>query len=83
MIVIARPPTVGLIEAVEFEYAADDVGENVAESAAAPRSTGTQSQVAVDVADTDSQPGIETLFNMKLTVPARDVVAVMRFVVLY
>jgi hypothetical protein len=74
---------VGLIEAVEFEYAADDVGVKVAESAADPRSTGTQSQVAVEVADTDSQPGIETLFNMKLTVPAREVVAVMRFVVLY
>jgi hypothetical protein len=74
---------VGLIEAVEFEYAADDVGENVAESAAVPRSTGVQSHEAVEVADTDSQPGIETLFNMKLTVPARDVVAVMRFVVLY
>jgi hypothetical protein len=70
-------------EAVEFEYAADEVGENVAESATVPRSTGVQSHEAVDVADTDSQPGIETLFNMKLTVPARDVVAVMRFVVLY
>lgn len=83
MIVIARPPTVAFNEAVEFEYAADVVGVKVAESAADPRSTGIQSHVADAAVATDSQPGIETLFNMKLTVPARDVVAVMRFVVLY
>ena len=81
---MARPPTVALSDAVEFEYAVDDEGVNSADSAAAPKSTGTQSHVAVVVATaTAPHPSIETPPNLKFTVPARDVVAVMRFVVRY
>ena len=54
---------------------------NSALNAATPKSTGSQSQVAVVVAAaTASQPAIEVPPNIKFTVPARDVVAVMRFV---
>ena len=78
--VIARPSTVGLSDVVELEYI-DAVGVNSALSAAAPKSTGSQSHVAVVVAAaTASQPAIEVPPNLKVTVPARDVVAVMRFV---
>jgi hypothetical protein len=84
VIVIARPPTVELSDAVEFAYALEAVGVNSTDNVAAPRSTGTQSQTAVVLAAaTDSHPAIELPPNLKLTVPARDVVAVMRFVVLY
>ena len=54
---------------------------NSALNAATPKSIGTQSHVAVvDAAATASQPTIEVPPNIKFTVPARDVVAVMRFV---
>jgi len=60
------------------------VGVNSALSAAAPRTLGDQSHVAVvDAAATASQPTIEVPANIKFTVPARDVVAVMRFVMRY
>ena len=82
--VIARPATVALNDAVEFEYAVEAVGVNTADKAAAPKSTGTQSQVAVVVAtSTAPQPSIETPPNIKFTFPAREVVAVMPFVVRY
>jgi len=55
----------------------------VADSAADPSETGTQSHVAVVVAVTAPQPEIVVPPNMKFTVPARDVVAVMTFVVRY
>ena len=78
--VIARPNTVGLSDVVELEYI-DAVGVNSALNAATPKSTGSQSHVAVVVAAaTASQPAIEVPPNIKFTVPARDVVAVMRFV---
>jgi hypothetical protein len=78
--VIARANTVGLSDVVELEYV-DVVGVNSALNAARPKSTGTQSHVAVvAVAATASQPTIEVPPNIKFTVPARDVVAVMRFV---
>ena len=55
-----------------------------ADNAAAPKSTGTQSHTAVvEAAVTAPQPVIVVPSNLKLTVPARDVVAVMRFVVRY
>jgi hypothetical protein len=60
-----------------------EVGVKVADSAADPSETGTQSHVAVVVAVTASQPEIVVPPNMKFTVPARDVVAVMTFVVRY
>ena len=84
VIVIARPNTDVLRDALEFEYAIDEVGVKVAVNAAVPRSTGIQSQVAVadDVA-TASQPEIDVPSSMKFTLPARDVVAVMRLVILY
>ena len=82
--VIARPATVELNEAVEFAYAVDAVGVKVADNAAAPRTVGTQSHTAVVVAAaTAPQPEIVVPPNMKFTVPARDVVAVMRFVTPY
>ena len=82
--VIARPPTVALSDAVEFEYAVEAVGVNTADKAAAPRSTGTQSHTAVvEAAATAPQPVIVVPSNIKFTLPARDVVAVMRFVVRY
>jgi hypothetical protein len=82
--VIARPATVELNEAVEFAYAVDDVGVKVADNDAAPRAVGTQSHVAVVVAAaTAPQPEIVVPLNIKFTVPARDVVAVMRFVTPY
>ena len=81
---IARPATVELNEAVEFAYAVDAVGVKVADNAAAPSDTGTQSHMAVVVAAaTAPQPEIVVPPNMKFTVPARDVVAVMRFVTPY
>jgi hypothetical protein len=84
VIVIARPTTVALRDVVEVEYAVDDEGVKVAESAADPSVTGTQSHTAVVVAAaTDSQPAIEVPPNVKFTVPAREVVAVMLFVVRY
>ena len=82
--VIARPATVELNEALEFAYAVDAVGVKVADNAAAPRAAGIQSHVAVVVAAaTAPQPEIVVPPNMKFTVPARDVVAVMRFVTPY
>ena len=55
-----------------------------ADNAAAPKSTGTQSHTAVvEAAVTAPQPVIVVPSNLKFTVPARDVVAVMRFVVRY
>ena len=82
--VIARPATVELNEVVEFAYAVDAVGVKVADNAAAPSDTGTQSHVAVVVAAvTAPQPEIVVPPNMKFTVPAREVVAVMRFVAPY
>ena len=84
VIVMARPPTVALSDAVEFEYAVDDEGVNSADSAADPRETGIQSHtVVVEATATAPHPSIETPPNLKFTVPARDVVAVMRFVVRY
>ena len=81
---IARPATVALSDAVEFEYAVETVGVNTADKAAAPKSPGDQSHVAVVVAAvTAPQPVIVVPSNLKFTVPARDVVAVMRFVVRY
>jgi hypothetical protein len=82
--VIARPPTVGLNDDVEDEYAVEAVGENVADNDAVPRSMGTQSHTAVvDIAATASQPVIDTPPSMKFTIPARDVVAVTRLVIRY
>ena len=53
---------------------------NTAESAAAPRTDGTHAHVAVvAAAATASQPEMDVPSNLKLTVPARDVVAVMVF----
>jgi hypothetical protein len=84
VIVIARPTTVALSNAVEFAYAVDAVGANVADKFTDPNAAGTQSHVAVVVtAATASQPVIDVPFNMKLTDPAREVVAVMRFVMRY
>jgi hypothetical protein len=78
--VIARPPTVALSDAVEFEYAVEAVGVNTTDKAAAPKSTGTHAHVPVVVATaTESQPAIDVPFSLKFTVPARDVVAVMVF----
>ena len=82
--VIARPTTVALRDAVEFANVVDSAGVNSADSAADPRETGTQSHVAVVVATTTApQPSIETPPNIKFTLPARDVVAVILFVVRY
>jgi hypothetical protein len=82
--VIARPATVELNEALEFAYAVDDVGVKVADNDAAPRTVGTQSQTAVVVAAaTAPQPEMVVPPNMKFTVPARDVVAVIRLVTPY
>jgi hypothetical protein len=82
--VIARPVTVGLSDVIEFAYAVEYVGVNVADNAATPKSDGTQSHVAVVVAAvTAPQPEMVVPPNMKFTVPARDVVAVMRLVVWY
>jgi hypothetical protein len=84
VIVIARPTTVVLRDPVEIEYAADGEGVNSTDNAAEPNATGTQSHVAVVVATTTAaQPEIVVPSNMKFTVPARDVVAVMTFVVRY
>jgi hypothetical protein len=80
--VIARSATVVLSDADEFAYAVDDVGVKVADNAAAPRAAGIQSHVAVVVAAaTAPQPEIVVPPNMKFTVPARDVVAVIWLVV--
>ena len=82
--VIARAATVVLSDPVEFAYAVDDVGVKVADNDAAPRAVGTQSQTAVVVAAaTAPQPEIVAPPNMKFTVPAREVVAVIRFVTPY
>ena len=82
--VIARPATVALNDAVELEYAVGDVGMKSADSAADPKSTGTQSHTAVvEATATAPQPVIVVPSNLKFTLPARDVVAVMRFVVRY
>ena len=82
--VIARPTTVALRDAVEFANVVDSAGVNSADSAADPRETGTQSHAAVVVATTTApQPSIETPPNIKFTLPARDVVAVILFVVRY
>ena len=82
--VIARPTTVELNEVVEFAYAVDAVGVKVADNAVVPRAAGIQSHVAVvDAAAIAPQPEIVAPPNMKFTVPARDVVAVMRFVTPY
>jgi len=73
-----------LNDVVEFEYAVEDVGVNSADNAADPRETGTQSQTAVvEGAATAPQPVIVVPSNIKFTLPARDVVAVIRFVVRY
>ena len=82
--VIARAATVVLSDPVEFAYAVDDVGVKVADNDAAPRAVGTQSQTAVVVAAaTAPQPEMVVPPNIKFTVPARDVVAVIRFVTPY
>jgi hypothetical protein len=82
--VIARAETEVLKDVVELEYAVDVVGVNSAVNVAAPRSTGTQAQVAVvDAAKTDPQPAIDDPSNLKFTVPAREVVAVMVFEMRY
>jgi hypothetical protein len=82
--VIARPATVELNEAVEFAYEVDAVGVKVADNAAAPRTVGIQSHTAVVLAAaTAPQPEIVVPPNIKFTVPARDVVAVIRFVTPY
>ena len=53
---------------------------NSADKTASPRSTGTQSHVAVVVATTtDSQPEIDNPSNLKFTDPACEVVVVMVF----
>ena len=63
---------------VELEYV-DVVGVNCAESAVTPIVVGIQSQVAVVVAAvTELHPEIDTPPTMKFTVPAREVVAVIR-----
>jgi hypothetical protein len=81
---MACAPTVVLSDAVEFAYAVDDVGVNVADNDAAPRAVGTQSHTAVVLAAaTAPQPEMVVPPNIKFTVPARDVVAVMRFVTPY
>ena len=81
---IARAATVVLSDPVEFAYAVDDVGVKVADNDAAPRAVGTQSQTAVVVAAaTAPQPEMVVPPNIKFTVPARDVVAVIRFVTPY
>ena len=68
---------------MELEYV-EVVGVNSALSAAVPRTLGDQSHVAVvDAAATASQPAREVPANIKFTVPARDVMAVMRFVTRY
>ena len=80
----ARPTTVALRDEVEVEYAVEAVGVKVADNAADPRATGTQSHVAVvEAAATAPQPSIEVPPNIKFTLPAREVVAVIRFVVRY
>ena len=83
--VIARPTTVALRDVVELAYVLDsaEVGVKVADSAADPSEAGTQSHVADVVAVTASQPEIVVPPNMKFTVPAREVVAVMLFVMRY
>ena len=82
--VMACAPTVVLSDAVEFAYAVDDVGVNVADNDAAPRAVGTQSHTAVVLAAaTAPQPEMVVPPNIKFTVPARDVVAVIRFVTPY
>ena len=82
--VIARAAAVVLSDPVEFAYAVDDVGVKVADNDAAPRAVGTQSQTAVVVAAaTAPQPEMVVPPNIKFTVPARDVVAVIRFVTPY
>ena len=82
--VIARAATVVLSDPVEFAYAVDDVGVKVADNDAAPRAVGTQSQTAVVVAAaTAPQPEMVVPPNIKFTVPARDVAAVIRFVTPY
>ena len=82
VMVIDLVTTVGLKEAVEFEYAVEDVGTNVADNCADPRPSGTQSQnPVVDATTTAEHPSMETPPSVKFTVPARDVVAVMRSVV--
>ena len=81
---IARPDTVVLNEALEFEYAVEAVGVNSADNDAAPKSTGTQSQTAVaEEVPTASQPEIDVPPSLKFTLPARDVDAVMRLVMRY
>jgi hypothetical protein len=73
-----------LKDVVEFEYAVEAVGVNTADNAEAPKSTGTQSHTAVvEAAATAPQPAIVAPSNIKFTLPARDVVAVMLFVVRY
>ena len=62
----------------------EEVGVKVADSEADPSETGTQSHVAVaDAIAIAPQPEIVVPPNMKFTVPARDVVAVIRFVMRY
>jgi hypothetical protein len=75
-----------LSDVLELAYVLESAraGVNSADNAAEPNATGTQSHVAVVVATTTApQPEIVVLPNMKFTVPARDVVAVMTFVVRY
>jgi hypothetical protein len=82
--VIVRAETEVLKDVVELEYAVEEVGVNSAANVAAPRSTGTHAQVAVvEAATTDPQPEIDDPFNLKFTVPAREVVAVMVFEIRY
>ena len=81
---IARAETDVLKDVVEFEYAVGAFGMNSAVNVAAPRLTGDHAHVAVvDAATTDSQPAIDNPSNLKFTVPAREVVAVMVFEMRY
>jgi hypothetical protein len=82
--VIARAETEVLKDVVEIEYAFDAAGVNSAVNVATPRLTGDHAHVAVvDAATTDSQPDIDNPSNLKFTVPAREVVAVMVFEMRY
>lgn len=82
--VIARAEIEVLKDVVEIEYAFDAAGVNSAVNVAAPRLTGDHAHVAVvDATTTDSQPAIDDPSNLKFTVPAREVVAVMVFEMRY
>lgn len=78
VIVIGRNCTSGVDVAVELAYTVED-GVNIADNEVEPIAVGIQSHTAVvDAAVTAPHPEIETPSIMKSTVPAREVVAVMR-----